>query len=440
MNRSHFFFVRTQKIYLFFILLFIISFYSCKKDGELSPDFDSANVVVQFTDTLSIETTLVRADSIQTDGADIYLLGLYHDPIFGIRSSSIYTNIALSGTSTDFGSGFDIDSVVLTLEYAGLYGDSNSAMSVNVYELSSTLDKNKTYYSNDTSAYSTLLKSITFTPKTTNNVLTLVDSVMHPPHLRIKLDESGFISKLKAHPTFNNNTELNDVINGFYITTTNSVINNSLLSGEGAIAYFNMNSPLSTVTVYYKNSTADSLQENFLIDASVKKFSHFSHNYTGTDIEKHLTNSASKDNTVGYVSSMAGVKTKLYVPYLKTLLKDGNVIINKAELVIPLAVNTIGNNDNPATVMGLAGINEFGTAVFIPDDYLGYCGCLNTSTSTYTFDVSRYIHQLLYETPTDYGMYLMARGSAVNANRIVFGTKNNTFSPIKLNITYSKID
>ncbi|MCO6499388.1 MAG: DUF4270 family protein [Vicingus serpentipes] len=439
MNRLSIVSVMTRKIYLLSALLFIALLFSCKKDGELSPDFDLSAVSIQFTDTLSIEAIVVKEDSFRTDLSEFYLLGLYHDPLFGVKSSSIYTNVKLAG-STNFGSGFSIDSIVLTLAYAGLYGNPNSSMSINVYELSSPLDESKNYYSNDTAAYnSTLLKSLTFTPNLTDSVLTAIDGVMHAPHLRIKIDDPTFISNFESDTLYSDNAALNNVLGGLYITTANNVTNSSLIAEEGSIAYFDMHSSLSTVTIYYKNATTDSLQESFLIDADTKKFSRFAHNYTGTDIEKHLTNSVSKDTTVSYLSSMAGVRTKLKVPYLKTLLKDGNIIINKAELTIPVAINTSGNYDTPLAAIGLAAINANGEAIFTPDaTSYDYCGCLNTSTNTYTFDVSRYVHQLLYETSTDYGMYLIARGGAVNANRLVFGSSYNAFSPLKLNITYSK--
>ena len=435
MNKIRSFSVLPRKIYLLFAFL-LVAFYACKKDGELSPDFDSSDVSVEFSDTLTVESTVIKEDSFRTDLYNIAMLGIYHDPIFGIKSSSIYTNIGLSGFPTNFGAGFSIDSVVLTLEYAELYGNPNSPMSINVYELSTTLDGNKEYYSSDTAAHdATLLKSVTFTPNLTDSVLTTIDSVLHKPHLRIKLDEPSFITKLEGDTLYNDNTDFNNVFKGLHITTNSTVTNNTLLPEEGSIVSFDMHSSLSTVTVYYN----DSLQESFLINSETKKFSHFAHNYTGTDVEEHLNNTVSKDTTVSYVSSMAGVKTKLKIPHLRSLLEGGNVIINKAELVIPIAINTEGNYDTPLSVIGLAGINEIGESVFTPDYFLGYCGCINTSDNTYTFDVTRYIHQLLYETSPFYGMYIVAAGSAVSANRVVFGSAKNTFSLIKLNITYSKL-
>lgn len=425
MNKIRSFSVLPRKIYLFSSLFLLMSIYACKKDGELTPSFDTSNVVVEFCDTLTIKSTLIEEDSFRTE-YDIAMLGIYNDPIFGVKSSSIYTNIGLSGP-TNFGTNFSIDSVVLTLDYTEVYGNPNSSMSINVYELSSVLEESKEYYSNDTASFSsTLLKSISFVPNLTDSVFTLADSVMHKPHLRIKLDEPSFIAKLNVDSMYDNNTELNAVFKGLYITTNNTVDNNNLLPEEGVIASFDMNSSLSAVTVYYN----DSLQENFSIDADIKKFSHLSYNNAGTDIEKHLNNSILKDSTISYLSTIGGIKTKLEIPHLNSILKDGNIIINKAELIVPVAINTKGNFDDPIPQISLFEVNSD------EENLLINLGVLNTSTNIYTIDVSRYINRLLYVPPLDYEIYLMS--PFFNASRVVLGSPYNTFAPLKLSITYSK--
>ena len=45
-------------------VIFFTTLFSCKKDGELYPEFNSENLVVRFTDTLSISTKVLRNDSL----------------------------------------------------------------------------------------------------------------------------------------------------------------------------------------------------------------------------------------------------------------------------------------------------------------------------------------------------------------------------------------
>jgi len=269
---------------------------------------------------------------------------------------------------------------------------------------------------------------------------------MRKAHLRIKLTDPTFISALENGSPYLDNTAFNSVFKGLYITNVDSSITGtSIPSGTGAIVSFNMNSALSTVTVYYHNATSDSLQESFKINAETVKYSRFAHNYAGTDVIKHISPvSPTLDTTVTYVSAMAGVKTKIMIPNIKELKNYGDVVINKAQIVFTIENNSEGNFDYPLNAMSLVGIDASGASVFLPDAYEGsdyYGGGIvsNGSVKTYTFNISRHVHQLVYGTSTDYGMYLIANGASITSNRAVLGSEKNTISKIRLEITYSKL-
>ncbi|PJA06660.1 MAG: hypothetical protein COX70_09075 [Flavobacteriales bacterium CG_4_10_14_0_2_um_filter_32_8] len=434
-----------RKAILLSAIFFFIQLFSCKKDGELTPDFDNGNLSINFVDTFSLQTTVLAEDSLRTDLSIYNLLGLYNDPIFGPMSSSIYANVALSGASTDFGTSVVIDSVVLTLDYVELYGDTATPMSINVYELTAPLVTSTNYYSNTFTSYqSTSLASSTFIPNLKDSILTTVDSVMHKPHLRIKLTNSTFLTNLANGSPYADNTAFSSVFKGIYITTADSVGNTTLTPGAGSIASFDINSSLSTITVYYNNSLADSLQESFKINSETTKYSRFAHNYAGTDVLKHINNDPTKDTTVTYVSTMAGVKTKIEMPTIKELAKNGSIIINKAELVFTIANNTEGDFDEAISSLSLVGTNSAGETIFLPDFYEGldyYGGTLvnGGSSKTYTFNISRHIQQLLYHSTTDYELYLLANGGSTTAKRSVISSEKNVISKIRLNITYSKL-
>ena len=80
-----------RKAFFLSVAFFLTFLFSCKKNGELSPDFDNGNLSVNFTDTFSIKTSLVQEDSLRTDLSTSHILGIYRDPIFGLVSSSIYS-------------------------------------------------------------------------------------------------------------------------------------------------------------------------------------------------------------------------------------------------------------------------------------------------------------------------------------------------------------
>ncbi len=431
----------TRKALWFSAIFFLIGFVSCKKDGELDPDFDDGGLAINFVDTFSITTQVVQEDSLRSDLSIYNLLGLYNDPIFGPMSSSIYTQVLLTGVNLDFGTTPVLDSVVLTLDYEALYGDTASPMTVNVYELNAVLDKSNDYYSNQYTPYKpTAIGNLTFTPNLKDSVNVAFDGENKAPHLRITLNNSFGQTILDGNDTteLNNNTNFTKFIKGLYITTADSVSNTSLSANQGSVVSLNMNSALSTVTIYYN----DTSKYDFTINTDAVKYSRFAHNYSGTDVEAHLTNSPSKDTTITYVSTMAGVKTKLEIPNIKNIADNGAVVINKAELVVTVENGTEGSFDTPLESISLVGIDENGDNFFLPDFFEGithFGGSYDDDDKTYRFNIARHINDLVYGNGVDYGLYIVANGGSITTRRSVLTSEKNTTVKIKLNITYSKI-
>lgn len=427
---------------------FFIVLSSCKKDGELYPEFNNENLSIHFTDTLNIITNLVKDDSIPTSNVGSYLLGIYNDSIFGPASASFYSEITLNGANVNFGNNAIFDSVVLSMKYGSttsFYGNIATSMSIDVYRLSENLTRDLTelaYYSNESLTYnSTPLGSLTFTPNLADSVQVIQDgdTTAKSAHIRIRLSDTFGQELLNAGNNSNiieNNAALLDIVNGLYITPSTTVSNTTLTTNEGAIIYFDMNSSLSTLTVFYRDDANTEKSYSFLINSESKKFNHFEHNYTNTEIDKQL-NGLSHDSTLTYVQAMGGVKTKLLIPSLKNLSADGKIIINKAELIFNVSDASL----TPIRELALLGITAQGGSIFLIDNFEGetyFGGVYNTTAKTYTFNIARHLQDLINNNNTDYGMYLVATGSSVSANRSVINSFKHTSNKIKLNITYSK--
>ena len=422
-----------RKVSFLSAIFFLTFTYSCKKDGKLTPDFENENLSINFTDTFSIQTTLVQEDSLRTDLSNRNLLGLYNDPVFGPMSSSIYTQVLLTGASVDFGVAPVLDSIVLSLDYEGYYGD-GFPMTIEVYSLIDSLDPNTDYYSNNNLlTEATPIATTTFTPNLNND-------------LQITLDTSLGNALLNNAP-YANNTDIETVLKGFHITVKDSVTGAVIGKKRGSISYFNLNSSNTTLSLYYHYNNVlpkNSSVYNFSINSEVVKFSHFEHNYSGTDIEAHLNNLPTKDSTVTYVSPMAGVKTKVEIPNIKQLAENGTVVINKAEIIFTIENGTEFDFNGALASLSLVAIDANGDPQFLQDFFEGpdhYGGILvnQGAFKTYTFNVTRHIHQLVYNTTTDYGMFLVANGSTTIANRSVISSENSTSNKIRLEITYSKL-
>lgn len=427
-------------------VLFLMVLMSCKKDGELFPEFNNENLTIHFTDTMTITTTLLLDDSIRTDIAGANLLGIYNDSIFGPASASFYTEITLAGSNVNFGNNAVIDSVVLTMKYVSsvsAYGVTGVNMDIDVHRLTEQFTKSE-YYSKDVLTYnSTPIGSLSFLPNLSDTVQVIQngDTTWQSAHIRIPLSNTFGQEILDAGKDANiivNNTALKTLVNGLYITPSTNVTNTTLAVNEGAILYLDMNSSLSTLTVFYSNDTGPEKSYSFIINSESKKFNHFEHNYTGAEIDKQL-NSISHDSTLTYVQSMGGVKTKLMIPNLKTLSSEGKIIVNKAEIIFP--VSDIGNNLPTIPTLALTGINSNNEPTFLIDYFENaayFGGTYNSTTKTYTFNIARHIQDLINNNTTDYGMYLIATGSSVQANRSILNSFKHSSNKIKLNITYSK--
>ena len=426
---------------------FFIVLSSCKKDGELYPEFNNENLSIHFTDTLNIVTTLLKDDSIPTLSASANLLGIYKDSVFGKASASFYTEITLNGANVNFGSDAIIDSVVLSMKYGSttsFYGNIATPMSIDVHRLTEKFTKSE-YYSNESLTYnSTPLGSLTFTPNLADSVQVIQDgdTTAKSAHIRIRLSDTFGQEILNAGNNSNiitNNATLLDIVNGLYITPSTTVSNTTLTTNEGAIIYFDMNASLSTLTVFYRNGGIGSDKSySFFINSESKKYNHFEHNYSNTEIEKQL-NGLAYDSTLTYVQSMGGVKTKLLIPNLKNLSAEGKIIINKAEIIFN--VSDVESDFAAIPTLALTGINATGQSTFLVDffegaDYFG--GDYNKTAKTYTFNIARHLQDLINNNTTDYGMYLIATGSSVTANRSVINSFKHPSNKIKLNITYSK--
>lgn len=430
-------------------VLFLLALISCKKDGELYPEFNNENLSIHFTDTLNVVTTLLKDDSISTLSAGANLLGIYNDSVFGPTSASFYTEITLNGSNVNFGTNPIIDSIVLSLKYVSatsLYGSIITPQTVEVYRLNEKFTKSD-YFSVDSLSYSSYpnpIGSLSFLPNLTNSVQIIQsgDTSLLDAHVRINLAKKFGQTILDAGAGSNSildNAELSNLVNGLYITPSTTVNNTTLAQSEGSILYFDMNSSLSTLTVYYRSSGVfNSKSYSFLINSESKKFNHFEHNYTNTEIGKQL-NGLSHDSTLTYVQAVGGVKTKLFIPNLKNLGNGSKIIVNKAELVFN--VSDFGNNLAAIDKLALTGINADGQATFLIDYFEGanyFGGKYDETKKTYTFNISRHLQDLINNNAVDYGMYLVATSSSITANRTVLNSFKHPSKNIKLNITYSK--
>lgn len=424
--------------------IFFLGFYlqSCKKDGEINPDFEQNTSRVYFNDTSTIFSKTVKEDSISTSKTSRALIGQFADSLFGYTKASYFTQIEMVGSNLDFGNAanLSVDSVVFVLKYDTLYGTADQ-QTFEVYEISESFNESKVYYSIDSLDYNSMpLGSKTFKPSLDS---VLVDTTLRTAQLRIKLDNNlgtRFLNE-SGTATYASKESFSTFFKGIHIQPT--ALNSTTLP-KGGIVYFEPNSTISGLYIYYTdNNVSPSTKKSvrFTISSNAQRFANFKHDYSGSFVEKALNNTI-MDTTFTFVQSMSGVKTLITIPYLKNYSDSIKYVFNQAEIVIPIKDGTYSQFGLPSKLL-LVAADSNGQGVFLPDYFLSldyFDGNYNQTTKEYKFNITRHIHQIINKNRKDYGLYLVPSGAANNARRVLIKKQLSNFEGIKLNLTYSTTD
>jgi Domain of unknown function (DUF4270) len=430
-----------------FLALAILAFAACKKETDIGAEIlpDDELIDLQATDTLTLLTYAVREDSLRTDEAPIVQLGSYVDPQFGSTSASLYTQVSIPNNrvNIDFGSGAVLDSAVLWISYDyDYYGDTSDQQTFTAYEITESMSKDSSYYSNYTKTTNATAIATTglFSPRPRTKVVMNGDTV--PAALRFPVD-LAFASQLFGNDPFSDNAAFLNFFKGFYIRPENGAQG----IDDGSLLRFNLQDSLSGLTFYYHNAT-DTLTFPFVVNSTTPYFSHFDHDYTGANANLlfQLSNPGINTSAQTFIQSAAGIKTRIMFPYLDDLQNLGYPIaINKAELIIKAdpanaTANLPLNKKIYFTAIDSAGKEFFTPDFFEASDYYG--GGLNTSANEYRLNMARYMQALVNGDKANYGIYLKEFLGAQEGRRGVLGSGHTNAGSYQmyLHIVYTRIN
>ncbi len=429
--------VSIKNLALLFLGLSLL--FACKKptldDDGLLPD---DQLGLSYTDTFTVLAEVFIDDSVRVDELAVNLWGAMDDPIFGKSYGGIYFQASTDRSNIDFGDNLVLDSMVLTLLYstAKSYGDVTVPQNLNIYRVSEQFFKDTSYYQFDEFLTDpTPLATINgYVPNFTDS-LVINDSVKYAPGLRIRLDDvlgNDFIAN-SGQNNLASDAAFKAFFNGLYLAPDTNA------PGAGLV-YFDIFAANSKLTIYYNNGESF----DFLINSNSGSVNHFRHDYLGTPVETALNNGVTNDALL-YLQPMAGVAVRVTIPYIDSLGK--NVAINKAELVF----TDIGDTSVFAAPTQLVFTETLanGTEDLVSDLYLNstFAGG-NRKTETdgsgntnwvYKLNVPRYLQKVI-SSGQQYGLNLLPFPTARQANRVVLGGSTHGQNPLKLRLTYTKID
>ncbi len=433
-----------KTIYCTLVLLTCIFLTSCKdQNSDIGLDLLSNEMDTEFTDTITLQAFSVLEDTINTTNASANLLGHISDPVFGNSDAGIYTELSLGGAAVNFGSHPIIDSVVLTLQISGYYGDTNSMVGIRVHQLTEDLDDDTRYYQTSSAGYNPASLNYSPTGYTVKpNTSVVVDTGVYSPHMRIRLSQQFGQDLLNHQDDLNNNMET--YLKGLYIGAT------SHTGSRGYMIITSMTSALSGVTLYYHNDSTQKARYTLSCTDNDVRFTHVNHNYQASSNPDFIQEVLQHNTEIGkdrlFVQGGGGVKTRITFPYLEHAFDQYNkrVVIHRAELVIS-DVNYDEQYLTHPINLTIQGIGKSDNAIrFLPDDdyytstsYFG--GTYDPKKHEYRFRITRYVQQLILEQ-NDWSntINLVVRGSAVRPHRLMFdGTDPDSPTRLRLEIAYS---
>ena len=444
--------IKANSNHLFSILLIATSAVvlntSCDKNNalglEISPE--SQAVSTFLSDTFNLNTSTILSDSIRTDGLNgPSPLGNYIDPVFGEVNSSIYTQIRIE-QSIDFrpdnGSldSLVVDSVVMYLALNGYYGDISEQTFI-VSEITEDLYTDSSYYNNTELTAQT--NNLCVETSIESNPLfpgyfagELVDQAI----LRIPLSISDFalpIMNESGNPTLDGNDgddEFLSYFKGLKISATNGI--------DGGLYYVDMLNAFTRIRLFYRDTSGtsadhDTLDFDFNINSNCAFFHHVDHLYNGTVVEEAISQPSNGQDQF-YVQALGGVNGIATIPHLNELL-DSQVIINKAEIILPCD-NYAFDNFNAPSYLFITRRNEDGEYAFLPDFLEGNLdGSYNSITKNYSFNITRHVNEIMADKVANDTLKIFPTGGGISANRIILnGMNSSKKNKAKAVITYTK--
>ncbi|MFY0255795.1 DUF4270 family protein [Chitinophaga sp. 30R24] len=401
-----------------------------------------------------IANNILRYDSSIVNGMGAYqkILGsITTDPVFGKTHAFVFTQVSLPSSAFTFeGAGQTLDSVVLSLSYNGYIGDSVSTQTFRVYRMADpgfTIDSNYAY--NRVLPYNTgeMLGTVTVSPRSLRDSVS-VYGTKETAQLRIKLS-NAFGQELlsqKSDGAFATDSSFRAYLKGFAIVPdTNLGTNRNMI-------YLDLNNSNTKLTVFYKNSSDDSLRATFGFSQYTSAHAnYFTRNYNGAQASRFINTGNPKGDSILFLNAAPGLYTKLTIPGLENF---PNAMINKAELVVTQITSGVSDMNNIFIEPGSLSLTQYtnGDSTKIPIDYYSSGGASyfggtrqvitnfgGVQVVQYTFNLANTVQRFIKKLDPNNGFKLEAYSPLyMDVSRVKVGGSDLSQYNIKLRIIYTK--
>ncbi len=324
--------------------LFLLVYSSCTRidttdiGGDLIPAVDNINT---FDTVFKVVTdNFLFEDSSRVFDTEDHALGVIsNDPVFGSMSASIYFNVSPAA----FGSvpfipidsiKFPIDSVVLSMAFTGVYGDSMSTQQFEVLEIANDArfrDTGRGFLISDPGVNTSgVLATHTQNLDRLSDQFQVVngrDTQTVRNQMRIHLN------KALGERLINYDTAVYNSDSAFRLAFPGLALR-PVGGTQNALAYFNLkNTEATRLSVYYKakslNGVVDSPFVTHYTFRNFRNINSIQRNIAGTEYANAMTPGTPSDERL-YIASSPGSYATIKIPGLASL---SNRVIHRAELV-----------------------------------------------------------------------------------------------------------
>lgn len=428
--------------YLFWACFSLLFLQSCSDISDLTyevgEDFVDSSTRMYFIDSLTVESSTFKFDTLVVSSANRLLIGSYKDEYFGNVKSETYSELINNIFDIDEDAKFD--SIAILLDYDSYYyGDTLPVQKIKVYEVLEDIEygEDEYQYYNFTSfiSSSTEIADQAFKPRPND-----IDSL----HISINTNFGQVLFNKLKNEEIENSIDFLEEYKGILIQPDDD---NTVMLG------FSMNGILR---IYYSLNYETDKEEKY-IDITFNTTDTFNSinsdktaTYFETLVDQETYLSSDKTDDLVFIQAGVGIATKIDIPFVEQLYDiPGDGILINANLKISMKESTSTENLSTRDSLQVYIINdkaevlteltdENGTPIYgLIEDQNG-----EFNYTKYNIDIKTFLDLKLSEyVNEDIFLAIYSQGFNSSVDRYIFngdGQSNDTRT--KLEITYAVYD
>jgi hypothetical protein len=189
--------------------------------------------------------------------------------------------------------------------------------------------------------------------------------------------------------------------------------------------------------VLYYTIGGEQKKFTFNINSNAARFNKMDFDFVNTPLESSLNIEEFAQEKIYFQASH--IRPEFHFPYLTNFTESRNIVINKAELIVPVQ-NFSGSSFDPSNQLFIGRVSSNLLTTFTFDYSLGSTVTYNSEEKTFNFNLTRDLQRVVSGEIENIGYRIFSTnffGSSIE--RIIFsGPKSITKDKTKLVITYTE--